>query len=353
MIQRISILKSCFFIVLMLLVSSTLKASSLTDQLSETTKANRTAQSEEKHVVMLLWRGFTEAEHGFMDYLSRRINVRFTPLNANSDRSTLQAHIDALEKLQPDLIYSFGTTITLELLGTTRQPTPFRQKKAIPAVFSIVSDPVGSKIVTSLEPAERDFTGVSHIVPHDVQLTAISKLEDIKTLGIIFNPLESNSVVTARDIQKRSSAFNKDVYLYPLRTRHQEPDLNSIDSIIDMMVKDKIELAYLPPDSFLISQGGTIIEKLHQKSIKTFSATETPLRKHNAFFGIVSRYYNVGQFAAYKAEQILSGEKTPGQIPIEPLTQYSYIVNVSAAKMLDYYPPVQILKISELIGNSE
>ncbi|NRB66747.1 MAG: ABC transporter substrate-binding protein [Vibrio sp.] len=308
---------------------------------------------DKKHVVMILWRGVTDAERGFIDYLSGKMNVRYTVLDANRDKFVLKQHLENIEYLKPDLIYTFGTTITLNLLGTEHNPSQFRENSDTPVVFSIVTDPVGSKIVNALDEDGRNFTGVSHIVPHDVQLNAISQLSGIQTIGIIFNPLESNAVVTARNIQTLSARFKKDVYLYPLRTRNDKPDSSSVEKVVDLMIEDGVQLAYLPPDSYIISQGKSIVDNLHQQGIATFSATESPIRKHDALFGIVSRYYNVGQFAGHKAEQILSGKYIPSDVPIEPLTQYSYIVNVGAARTLNYYPPVSILKISELIGGNE
>ncbi|MCG9682418.1 ABC transporter substrate-binding protein [Vibrio sp. Isolate23] len=307
----------------------------------------------EKHVVMVLWRGITDAERGFMDYLSEKMNIRYTVLDAKRDKATLSQHLESIDNLNPDLIYTFGTTITLNLLGTEHNPSLFREESDTPVVFSIVTDPVGSKIVSSLEEDGRNFTGVSHIVPHNVQFNAISQLNGIETIGIIFNPLENNAVVTARSIQTLSAKFKKDVYLYPLRTINDKPDSSSVGKVVDLMLEDGVQLAYLPPDSYIISQGKDIVDSLHRQGIATFSATESPIRKHDALFGIVSRYYNVGQFAGHKAEQILSGRYEPSDVPIEPLTQYSYIVNVGAARALDYYPPVSILKISELIGGNE
>ena len=134
---------------------------------------------------------------------------------------------------------------------------------------------------------------------------------------------------------------------------NDKPDTGSIDKVIAMMQEDGVQLAYLPPDSYIISKGQDIVDNLHTHGIATFSATESPIRNNDALFGIVSRYYNAGQFAGYKAEQILTGQFPVSEIPIESLTQYSYIVNIGAARALDYYPPVSILKISELIGGTE
>ncbi|MCW8332976.1 ABC transporter substrate binding protein [Vibrio paucivorans] len=309
--------------------------------------------SEEKHVVMLLWRGITEAEKGYMSYLSERNSVKFTVLNANRDKATLAAHISSLEEHQADVIYTFGTTITRTLLGTVDNPSPFSLTSSTPVVFSIVTDPVGSRITDSLNSDHRNFTGVSHIVPHNVQLKAISQLPNVDILGIIYNPLENNAVITANNIAALGRKFNIQVNLYPLDIVDEKPSAGSVDIISSKMAEDGVDVAYLPPDSYIIAQGGVIVDSIHNQGIPTFSATESPIRNYDALFGIVSRYYNVGQFAAYKTEQILNESMNISDIPIEALSQYSYIVNINAAKQLDYYPPVSILKISEIIGKQQ
>ncbi|WP_394251175.1 ABC transporter substrate-binding protein [Vibrio profundi] len=309
-------------------------------------------ESDEKHVILLLWRGVTEAENGFMDYLKQNENIRFTLLDANRDKATLQSHIDSLEYKQADLIYTFGTTITRQLLGTFENPSEFRLSNPTPTVFSIVTDPIGSKLIKSSDDADRNFTGVSHIVPHEIQFKAINKLNNTSTVGVIYNAEENNSILTANKMFELSETYNKRVILYPLNIDKNKSNSELINNTVNAMKQDGVDIAYLPPDSYIIAQGGEVVTALHDKDIPTFSATESPIRTHEALFGIVSRYYNVGQFAGYKAERILKGRQPANEVPIESLSQYSYIVNIKAAKALDYYPPVSILKISEVIGNS-
>lgn len=308
------------------------------------------ANEDSKHVVMLLWRGVTDAERGFMDYLSKQRAVTYTQLDAQKDKQALLKHLSHIDELKPDLVYTFGTTTTLALLGTVDKPSKFRLKKQTPVVFNIVTDPVGSQLLEEGKP--RPFTGVSHIVPISVQLNVIEQLKGIHRIGVLYNPLENNAVLTANKLQQLAQQHNYTVSLYPLPIVEDQPDLAALPQVITAMKADQIQMAYLPPDSYIISNGETIVRQLHQNQLLTFSATETPLRKHQALFGVVSRYYNAGQFSAHKAEQILSGESQPSEVPVESLSQYSYIVNIDAAKQLDYYPPVSILKISELIGNT-
>ncbi|MCC4854789.1 ABC transporter substrate-binding protein [Vibrio lentus] len=310
------------------------------------------AKSDEKHVILLLWRGVTDAEQGFMDYLSQHVDVRFTIFDANRDKAQLKQHIQDLKYKDADLIYSFGTTITLKLLGTYTEPSEFRMNNSTPVVFSIVTDPVGSKLIADLSSDDRNFTGVSHIVPHEIQFKAIEKLNNISSLGVIYNADENNSIITANKMMELSEIYNKRVMLYPLNIDKSKSNSDLINLTINNMKRDGVDMAYLPPDSYIITQGGEVVSGLHSKGIPTFSATESPIRNHKALFGIVSRYYNVGQFAGYKAKNILKGTQKASDIPIESLSQYSYIVNIEAAHKLDYYPPVSILKISEVIGHS-
>lgn len=309
--------------------------------------------ADNKTVVMLLWRGVTDAEQGYMDYLKDKMDIEFVLLDANRDKNQLENFVDDIDQYNADLVYTFGTTVTLSLVGTYDQPTLFTQQSNVPAVFSIVTDPVGSKLIATANSDQRRFTGVSHIVPHDAQFKAISQLQNVDTIGILYNPLENNSVLTAQKMRALAKDYNKEIYLYPLGIKNNQPNIDSMGSIVNRMTNDGIDLAYLPPDSYIISNGGQIVETLHSNDIATFSATESPIRKSEALFGIVSRYYNVGQFAAYKSEQILSESIDVTDIPIESMTQYSYIVNINAAKKLNYYPPVSILKISELVGNEQ
>jgi putative ABC transport system substrate-binding protein len=69
--------------------------------------------------------------------------------------------------------------------------------------------------------------------------------------------------------------------------------------------------------------------------------------------GLVSNYFNVGEFAAYKAEQILRKSKQPAQLPIESLNRFTFLVNMGAATKLGVYPPLSVVRMAELIAPLE
>src|SRR4051812_33914851 len=92
-------------------------------------------------VMMILYRGSTDAEKGFMDYLRRRnIGVEYTVRDAQGDSSKIADFVREARALKPDLIYTFGTTVTAEVVGLEGQVDPARHITDIPVVFDIVAD---------------------------------------------------------------------------------------------------------------------------------------------------------------------------------------------------------------------
>ena len=93
----------------------------------------------------------------------------------------------------------------------------------------------------------------------------------------------------------------------------------------------------------------TIIEIAHNASVPTISATEDPIRNDGAILGLVSNYYNAGAFAGYKAEKILLGQDKIETISIDTLQRFALLVNMKSALRLEIYPPLDLIKIAEII----
>jgi putative ABC transport system substrate-binding protein len=115
--------------------------------------------------------------------------------------------------------------------------------------------------------------------------------------------------------------------------------------------KTKPDFVYLGPDSFLGANRSVVTEAAAEAGVPTFVSSEVYLKSAEALAGVVSRYYNMGQFCAYKAEQILVKGIPPKAIPFETLKRFSYMVRADTARKIDYYPPIQLLNIAEFIQN--
>ena len=112
---------------------------------------------------------------------------------------------------------------------------------------------------------------------------------------------------------------------------------------VDALKQAGADWLYLGPDTFLFSQMNTVAQAALAARLPTFSATEAVLDlKAPVLTGLVSSYYTLGQFAGYKAEQILVKKQRARDIPIETLSRYSFIVRMEVAKQLDLLPPVSL-----------
>jgi len=312
---------------------------------------NPPIQSKPFHIFMVLWRGITAAEKGFMDYFPQRnIPVHFVFRDCEKGKTKLPAIVKEIRDTHPDLIYTFGTTVTTKIAGTIPDHDSDRFITDIPIVFNIVADPIGANLVPNLVTSDRNLTGVSHMVPTSAQVKAMKSVIPFRRLGILFNPQEKNAVLAVKALERIADSNNFILIKAPVPVdKNQKPVEDIPPRIVKSLVDQNADLIYLPSDSFIISHSKFLVPLIHKYGIPTFSATEGPIHNADALMGLVSRYYNVGQFAGYKAEQILIHKTHPQDIPIETLKRFSFITNMKTAKKLGFYPPITILKFAELI----
>ena len=76
------------------------------------------AQHRRRRILMLLFRGWEEACDGFRDYFAaRRRDVELVVLDAAEDLARVPEMVRQAQALQPDLVYLWGTTLTMAALG--------------------------------------------------------------------------------------------------------------------------------------------------------------------------------------------------------------------------------------------
>ena len=306
------------------------------------------AQEKTYSIMLIAFRGVTAAETGFMDYLKSRMKVNFIVRDANGARAGIKDFVSEARQSRVDLVYSFGTTVTLETVGAMGKVDPAAHLVDIPVVFNIVADPVGAGLAQAFAATGRNLTGVSHLVPMADQLRAMQRFRKVQKLGVIFNSFEANSLLAVQQLRQQAAEFKYELVEAPLRSG-QIPDAREIDEVMRGLLAAKPDFVYLPSDSSLIERAATIVRLANEARTPVLSATEDPIRKDGALFGLVSNYANAGAFAGYKAEQILLGREAVGNIPIETLRRFTLLIDMKSAARLGVYPPLDLIKIGELL----
>jgi len=308
-----------------------------------------TPREEPYTIYQITFRGPTDVERGFADYLKQRgIPVEFIERNADLDPSRVADFVKEIEEIKPDLVYTWGTPVTIATYGKAADNDPARNVTDIPGVFTMVSTPVGAGVVPTLASSERNITGTSHVVPPEPQIRAMQSYRPFKTLGVLYTPTEQNSVVivsSLREIADRMG-FKLAERTFPLDA-DGKPSTDTAGELVRELHEDGAEWLYYLPDTFLSTNIDKVAPVATELGIPGFSATE--LLKNDALVSLISRYYSLGQLTAHKAEQILVQGVAPEDIPIETLKRFSLIINMPLARKLELYPPLAMLNYAEVI----
>lgn len=300
---------------------------------------------------MLLYRGETDAERGFRQYLQQKgLKVEFIVRDAEEDPKRLPGFVEEMRALKPDLMYTFGTTTTIAVVGKVGQTSAAPVIRDIPVVFNIVADPLRAGITQSLSGSERNVTGVSHLVPINSQLSALRSAMNARQVAVIYSANEKNAVLSADALESAAKGYDLQVTRYPVGGSDAATDVKHLNASLDRLVADQPDVVYVPSDSFLIKHADVLGQRLTKARIPTMSATEAPIRKDGLVMGLVSPYFNAGAFAGHKAYQILVEHRDPGALPISGLDKFTFLINMRAALAIGFYPKIGALGFAEVIG---
>jgi putative ABC transport system substrate-binding protein len=302
-------------------------------------------------IYMILFRGRTGVETGFRDYFAAEgIEAEFIERDVALDVGRVPALVEEARALKADLIYTWGTPVTLAVVGKEGKVDPARHVTDIPVVFTMVASPEGAGLVSSRASSHRNITGASHVVPMAQQLSAMRAYRPFTRLGTIYSPAEANSIVNLEELRAGAARdrFTLVERAVPLDAKGQ-PVAAALPQLLADMARQRVQFLYMGPDSFLTANRKLITDTAVDLRLPTFSATEGALRDGRALFGIVSGYENVGRLTASKAVRILRDRVAPAAIPIETLARFSYIVNIGVAAQLDFYPPLKVVNFAEIL----
>ncbi len=303
-------------------------------------------------IYMITYRGQTEVEHGFRAYLAaHHVPVDYIERDIGRAPSRLPSLVAEIRKLKPDLVYTWGTTVTLGIVGTYDTPHRSRYINHIPVVFALVSAPVRSKIAPSRASSGRNVTGAVHVVPTATQMRAMASYRAFQRLGVLYTPSEQNSVAIVGELRALAPkmGFNLIEQRFHIDSAGR-PAATGVEDMIADLRRQHADWFYLLPDTFLGTLYDRVAPAALQQRLPTFGAAELAITKGGALAGLISRYYLVGQLAAFKAIQILVDDIPPARIPIETLKRFTLIIDMKVAKELAFYPPLAMLNYAEIIN---
>jgi putative ABC transport system substrate-binding protein len=322
-----------------------------------TPTANSSQQDKPFSIYMAVWRGCEDACKGFQDYFREEgIGVNFIIRDANRDKARLPDFVREAKELKVDLVVTWGTSVTVGMIGTVADSDPVEHITDIPVVFMIVADPVGAGIIENYGSSGRaNITGTRNRVPEEVQMKAIRAYRPFKRMGIIYNKNELNSVLNLKKIRKLAKKMRFDLSERSIDLdENGKPILESVPQKIEELKNRNVAFIYVGSSSFLMRHRDFLTNSAIEQRVPIVSAYEAMASKSNALLAVASRYYSVGKLAGFQAKKILITKLAPIDLPILSLSRYSYVINMETARKLKLYPPIKVLRYAEIVhGKSQ
>lgn len=311
------------------------------------------APADDLDILIVTWRGCEEACQGLTDYIAAldhevRIDVR----DAGQETSALPLLLDEARALDPDLIVSWGTSVTRAIAGEMTQLDDQAYNHEIPQVFMVVADPVGSRIVQSLDATGRpNLTGTYNRMPEMVTIKTIRNyLPTFDTLGMIYNENEPNSVLKYHEMKYLAEAESFRLVAVPLPLASDGlPAVEDIPLKTRDLVREGADFLYVGSSSFLQANSAVLGAAARDAGLPVISPYEAAARKGDALLSVAASYYEVGRLAGRQVEKILLDGARPGDLPVARMANFAITLNLSMARDIGLFPPVSLLQIAEVV----
>jgi putative ABC transport system substrate-binding protein len=247
------------------------------------------------------------AEQGIQDALAER-GIRFTAdlQNANGDINTATQIANKFKSDKVDIAVGIATPVAVALANTITD---------IPVVFSTVTDPVGARLVSSLDRGEGNVTGMSDAIPTVEHIGFFQELANIKTLGYIYTSSEANSISALALVEEGCQKYGLNLIAQTINT---SADLRSAA----LSIVNRVDGIYLTTDNTVYSALPALIQVCQDAKKPIFSGDVTAALNGGCVIASGFNYYKAGIATGNIVADILEGKK-PADIPVKFLTDPS------------------------------
>jgi len=208
--------------------------------------------------------------------------------------------------------------------------------KDIPVVFTAVTDPVGAELVKDEAMPGGNVTGVSDLSPLGDHLALIKEITpDARTIGVIFNPGEANSVTLIEKLKELAGPAGYEVVeASATKTADVQQAARSLVG--------KVDVIYVPTDNTVVSALEAAVKVAEENSIPLY-AGDTDSVPRGAIAAVGFNYYDIGLQTASIVAKVLKGA-SPGSIPVKQAEGTNLVVNPARAKKMGVTIPEAVIK---------
>ena len=270
------------------------------------------------------------AENGYVEGK----NIKFIIENPQADLEVQQNIVESFVEAEVDLIYSLTTPGTLVAKGVTSR---------IPIVFSIVTYPLETNVIGSLNSSGNNLVGTRNYVSPSKQYFAFESIyPHTKTLAFVHRKGEPNSVIQYNEFRKLLG--DRGLTLLDIAAVDLDDMREQLESNLDV-----IDSMYSACDTLIQSGGEEVVIEYSMKYKKpSFTCNKDGVVK-GALVGNITDFYTIGKISGEKAALILQGSEPTWLLTESPREDY-IIINKKTSEELGITIPDDLLsRVREVI----
>jgi putative ABC transport system substrate-binding protein len=271
------------------------------------------------------------SEIGYSDGRSVHIAFRW----AEGQRERLPA-------LAADLVGNVRVAVIASTGGGPPALAAKAATKTIPIVFAYGADPVKAGIVANLNRPEENVTGITWF-GGDVAGKRLALLHDIipniSTVGLLTDPSDPEGSSQRADAQGVAGRLNLKLVIMNARTERE------IDAAFATFAQQQVGAVIIGSNPFFTARREQIISLAARHRMPGIY----PVREYVASGGLMSYGNNLTEayrHAGLYVGRILRGAK-PADLPIERLTKFEFVINLTTARALGLTVPASFLSLAD------
>ena len=250
-------------------------------------------------------------------------NVKFDIAydNCNADSNVLNQIVANFIADKVDLMVGVATPVAMAMQSATKNSD-------IPVVFSAVSDPLGAKLVSSLEKPGKNITGTSdYLYTASIMNLVFAVNSGVKKMGLLYDLGQDSSTAAIKEAKE---------YLQKKGIEIVERTGTTVDEVVlaaQALVSDKVDAVFTPTDNTIMKAELSIYEIFAKAGIPHYTGADS-FALNGAFLGYGVDYANLGEQTAEMIAEILVDKKSPAEMAVRTFDNGTATVNTETCEAL-------------------
>ncbi|MDO4432892.1 MAG: ABC transporter substrate-binding protein [Aerococcaceae bacterium] len=263
------------------------------------------------------------AQNGYEE--GKNLTIDFQ--NAQGDMTLLNTIAEQMIAKQPDVIFAITTPVAQTLQQKTTE---------IPIILAGITDPVGAKLVDSLEKPNANITGVSDAAPLEAQFELMLQLTpNVKTIGMLYSSSEDNSKSEIEKAQKIAESKGLTVVVETVASSSELP-------LIAENLASKVDAIFVPTDNLIASNFDILLNATDKVRIPVYPTVDAMV-KQGGLASVGINQASIGSQSTEMALAVLNGTDIQ-TMPVQFAEKTVKVINSDTVKALNLQVDAKLLE---------